>query len=40
VILRPDPGLRPGDAMAEIGATTVDASIGAALSRAREVLHL
>lgn len=40
VILRPDPGLRPGDAMAEVGSTTVDASIAAALNRAREVLDL
>jgi flagellar assembly protein FliH len=38
VHLRPDPGLRPGDAVAEAGSTTVDASIAAALQRAREAL--
>jgi flagellar assembly protein FliH len=38
VHLRPDPGLRPGDAVAETGSTTVDASIGTALQRAREAL--
>jgi flagellar assembly protein FliH len=38
--LRPDPGLRPGDAMAETGSTTVDATIVAAVQRAREVLGL
>lgn len=38
VILRPDAGLRPGDALAEIGSTTVDATIATAMSRAREVL--
>ena len=40
VFLRPDPGLRPGDAVAETGSTTVDASIAAAVQRAREVLGL
>lgn len=40
VNLRPDPGLQPGDAMAELGATTVDASIAGAMDRAREVFHL
>jgi flagellar assembly protein FliH len=38
VRLRPDPAIRPGDAVAETGATTVDASIATALQRAREVL--
>jgi flagellar assembly protein FliH len=40
VHLRPDPGLRPGDAVAETGSTTVDASIAAAFQRAREALLL
>jgi flagellar assembly protein FliH len=40
VHLRPDPSLRPGDAVAETGTTTVDASIGAAVRRAREALRL
>ncbi|RZU50457.1 flagellar assembly protein FliH [Krasilnikovia cinnamomea] len=40
VHLRPDPALQPGDAVAEIGATTVDASIAAAVQRAREALRL
>lgn len=40
VHLRPDPVLRPGDAVAETGSTTVDASIGAAVQRAREALRL
>jgi flagellar assembly protein FliH len=38
VHLRPDPALRPGDAVAEAGSTTVDASIASALQRAREAL--
>jgi flagellar assembly protein FliH len=38
VHLRPDPALLPGDAVAETGSTTVDASIAAAMKRAREVL--
>ena len=38
--LRPDPALRPGDAVAETGTTTVDASIDAAVQRAREALRL
>lgn len=38
VRLRPDAALRPGDAIAEIGATTVDATVAAAVRRAREVL--
>jgi flagellar assembly protein FliH len=40
VHLRPDPALRPGDAVAETGTTTVDASIAAAVARAREALRL
>ena len=40
VHLRPDPNLRPGDAVAETGSTTVDASIAAAVQRAREALRL
>ena len=40
VHLRPDPGLGPGDAVAETGSTTVDASIAAAVQRAREALRL
>lgn len=38
VHLLPDPGIRPGDAVAQTGSTTVDASIAAAMQRAREVL--
>ena len=40
VHLRPDPALAPGDAVAETGCTTVDASIAAAVHRAREALRL
>ena len=40
VHLRPEPALRPGDAVAETGTTTVDASIAAAVHRAREALRL
>jgi flagellar assembly protein FliH len=40
VHLRPDPALSPGDAVAETGTTTVDASIAAAVARAREALRL
>jgi flagellar assembly protein FliH len=40
VHLRPDSKLRPGDAVAETGTTTVDASIAAAAQRAREALRL
>jgi flagellar assembly protein FliH len=40
VHLRPDPALQPGDAVAETGTTTVDASIAAAVHRAREALRL
>ncbi|MEV1288089.1 FliH/SctL family protein [Micromonospora sp. NPDC049679] len=38
VRLRPDPMLQPGDAIAEAGATTVDATLPAALARVKEVL--
>ncbi len=40
VHLRPDPALRPGDAVAETGSTSVDASVAAAVQRAREALRL
>jgi flagellar assembly protein FliH len=40
VYLRPDPTLRPGDAVAETGSTTVDASLTRAVQRAREALRL
>jgi flagellar assembly protein FliH len=40
VHLRPDPTLNPGDAVAETGTTTVDASIATAVARAREALRL
>jgi flagellar assembly protein FliH len=40
VSLRPDPALRPGDATAQTGMATVDATIAAAVARAREVLRL
>ena len=40
VHLRPDPSLHPGDAVAETGTTTVDASVAAAVRRAREALRL
>jgi flagellar assembly protein FliH len=40
VHLRPDPALGPGDAVAETGSTTVDASIAAAVRRVREALRL
>ncbi len=40
VQLRPEPALRPGDAVAETGTTTVDASIAAAVARARAALRL
>ena len=40
VHLRPDPALYPGDAVAETGTTTVDASIAAAVARARAALRL
>ncbi|GAA0814279.1 FliH/SctL family protein [Spirilliplanes yamanashiensis] len=38
VRLRPDAALRPGDAVAEIGAMTVDATVAAAVARVREAL--
>jgi flagellar assembly protein FliH len=40
VHLRPEPALRPGDAVAETGTTTVDASIATAVARARAALRL
>jgi flagellar assembly protein FliH len=40
VRLRPDDALRPGDAIAETGMATVDATIAAAVARAREALRL
>jgi flagellar assembly protein FliH len=40
VILAPDAALRPGDAVAECGATTVDATLSGALTRMRQVLGL
>ncbi|MET8149240.1 FliH/SctL family protein [Actinoplanes sp. NPDC049668] len=40
VRLRPDPTLSPGDAVAETGTTTVDATIATAVERAREALRL
>ena len=40
VSLRPDPHLRPGDAIAATGMATVDATIAAAVARAREALRL
>ncbi|MGC9669208.1 FliH/SctL family protein [Planosporangium sp. 12N6] len=40
VTLLADPGLQPGDAVAECDVTTVDARIAPALARAREVLGL
>jgi flagellar assembly protein FliH len=40
VHLRPDPALHPGDAVAETGTTTVDASIATAVARARAALRL
>jgi flagellar assembly protein FliH len=40
VSLRPDASLRPGDATAETGMATVDATIAASVARAREALRL
>jgi flagellar assembly protein FliH len=40
VHLRPDPALHPGDAVAETGTMTVDATIAAAVARAREALRI
>jgi flagellar assembly protein FliH len=38
IVLLADPGLQPGDAVADCDATSVDARIGAAVARMREVL--
>jgi len=40
VHLRPNPALRPGDAVAETGTTTVDATLEAAVHRVRAALRL
>ena len=40
VQLRPDPSLRPGDAVAESGPMTIDATIAGGVARAREALGL
>ncbi len=40
VSLRPDGTLRPGDAVAETGMSTIDATIAAAVARAREALRV
>jgi flagellar assembly protein FliH len=40
VSLRPDASLRPGDAIAATGMATVDATIAAAVARAREALRI
>jgi len=40
VHLRPEPALHPGDAVAETGTTTVDATIATAVARARAALRL
>ena len=40
VHLRPDPALHPGDAVAETGTTTVEATIADAVARARAALRL
>jgi flagellar assembly protein FliH len=40
VSLRPDPSLSPGDAMASTGMASVDATVAAAVARAREALRL
>jgi flagellar assembly protein FliH len=40
VSLRADPSLQPGDATAESGMATVDATLSAAVARAREALRL
>ena len=38
VLLRPDPGLSPGDAIAEQGSTTIDARLAEAIARVRAEL--
>ncbi|MBB2945865.1 flagellar assembly protein FliH [Actinoplanes lutulentus] len=38
--LRPDPSLRPGDAVAFTGTATIDATIESAMHRAREALRI
>jgi flagellar assembly protein FliH len=38
VRLRPSPAVRPGDAVAEVGAMTIDATVAAAVARVREAL--
>ena len=40
VSLRPDANLQPGDAVAATSMSTVDATIAAAVARAREALRL
>ncbi|GAA2697095.1 FliH/SctL family protein [Actinoplanes palleronii] len=40
ITLRADPSLRPGDAIAETGTATVDATIAAAVARTREALRI
>jgi flagellar assembly protein FliH len=40
VSLRPDPALRPGDAVAESSMASVDATIGGAVARAKEALRI
>jgi flagellar assembly protein FliH len=40
ISLRPDASLSPGDAIAETGMATVDATVAAAVARAREALRL
>ena len=40
IALRPNPALRPGDATAETGMATVDATIAAAVARARDALRV
>ncbi|GAA0543725.1 hypothetical protein GCM10010172_26580 [Paractinoplanes ferrugineus] len=40
ITLRSDPALRPGDAVADTGMASVDATIGAAVTRAREALRI
>ncbi|WP_285557849.1 FliH/SctL family protein [Actinoplanes regularis] len=40
ITLHADPRLQPGDAVAETGTATVDATIAAAMARAREALRL